>query len=599
MVIDLSNAVPFLIWFPEALLDWALFMAVSIAGLFFFGWAVSAVRLGPLVGLTKTWKTFARVAYDLASISPRRIWALSVLALKESLRRRIIVVFAIFLGLLLFAGWYLDPRSQDPAKLYLEFVLLSTSYLVLLMVLLLSTMSLPTDIKNRTLHTIVTKPTRSSEIVLGRIIGFTLIGTLLLAAMGALSFVFVERGLLHRHELTSADLRPEEGDSGANAVLVGKTGLTNNHRHEVRVLPSGAVKMELEQRHWHNVAVEKNGDKVTYKVDPRPEGLLTARVPIYGKLSFLSRTGQPAEKGINVGKEWTYRSYIEGGTMAAAVWSFSGITEEQFGRELPVEMTLSVYRSYKGTIEKGLAGSLILQNPKTGKKYEAKGFTARDYKVDQQFIPRTFTDANGKKIDIFKDVVVDGKLNVLVRCDEPMQYFGAAQADLYLHAKDESFALNFVKGFYGIWMQMVLLLTIGVFCSTFLSGAVAMVTSLGVMAGGFFHGFLTQVANRQTYGGGPFESVVRMLTQESITGDMTPGLLTTVVQRLDLIAASFLKIAGHVVPDFGQFSFVDFVAYGYNIPGDYVLRYTCILLAFVIPTVIAACFCLKVREVAR
>ena len=56
-------------------------------------------------------------------------------------------------------------------------MLTATSYLVLLLALFLSSLSLPADIKNRTLHTVVTKPVRPSEIVLGRILGFAAVGT--------------------------------------------------------------------------------------------------------------------------------------------------------------------------------------------------------------------------------------------------------------------------------------------------------------------------------------------------------------------------------------------------------------------------------------
>ncbi len=73
----------------------------------------------------------------------------------------------------------------------------TTSYLVLLLALFLSVFSLPGDLKNKTLHTVVTKPVRHSEIVLGRIIGFTVVCTFLLAVMGVLSYLFVVRGLAH------------------------------------------------------------------------------------------------------------------------------------------------------------------------------------------------------------------------------------------------------------------------------------------------------------------------------------------------------------------------------------------------------------------
>ena len=57
-----------------------------------------------------------------------------------------------------------------------------------------------------------------------------------------------------------------------------------------------------------------------------------ARVPVYGKLGFKNRSGEDAEKGVNVGDEWTYRSFIEGGSQAAAMWTFEGITESNFPR---------------------------------------------------------------------------------------------------------------------------------------------------------------------------------------------------------------------------------------------------------------------------
>ena len=117
----------------------------------------------------------------------------------------------VFIVLLLFAGWYLDRESIDPARLYLDFVLTATSYLVLLLALFLSSQSLPADIKNHTIYTVVTKPVRASEVVLGRIVGFTAVTTFLLVVMGLISYVFVERGLAHTHQLTAADLEPIKG----------------------------------------------------------------------------------------------------------------------------------------------------------------------------------------------------------------------------------------------------------------------------------------------------------------------------------------------------------------------------------------------------
>ena len=149
-------------------------------------------------GFGDTGRAWSAGVRDLLSMSPRRVRALSWLAIKESIRRKVIVVFAVFILILLYAGWFLDPKSTNPAVLYLSFVLTATSYLVLIMALFLSALSLPNDIKNRTLHTIVTKPVRTSEIVLARILGFMTVGTCLLVLMGVISYVFVVRGLRTR-----------------------------------------------------------------------------------------------------------------------------------------------------------------------------------------------------------------------------------------------------------------------------------------------------------------------------------------------------------------------------------------------------------------
>ena len=158
--------------------------------------------------------------------------ALAWLAVQESLRRRVLVGFGVFLLILLFAGWFLDTTTNDPATLYLSFVLTATTYLVLLMALFLSVFSLPADIKNKTIYTIVTKPVRPGEIVLGRILGFSVIGTLMLAVMGLFSYFFVVRVLDHTHEVEVDSLARSSATSRRQHAPAARS-LQQNHRHKV------------------------------------------------------------------------------------------------------------------------------------------------------------------------------------------------------------------------------------------------------------------------------------------------------------------------------------------------------------------------------
>jgi ABC-type transport system involved in multi-copper enzyme maturation permease subunit len=597
MPLELSDFTPFLTWLPLALLTWVGVVLCVVVLVAVAAWLVAAMRHGPVAATQRTSRLLWNLIADIVGISPRRVWALTRLAIQESIRKRVVVVFGVFILLLLFAGWFLDPGSTNPARLYLSFVLTATSYLVLLLALILSSLSLPVDIKNRTLHMVVTKPVRASEVVLGRILGFVAVGTLLLAVMGTISYAFVVRGLSHTHELTTDDLQPVEGAApGQTAALEGHTTLVNNHRHSVIVNPSTQQgRVEMEQGHTHKLVVGKDGK---YELGPA-EGMLLARVPIYGKLMFQDASGQPKERGVSVGDEWTYRSYIAGGTPAAAVWTFHGVTEEAFPTGLPVELNIGIFRTFKGNIEKGVAGSLSVRNPKTGKKVEVRVFETKEYVIDVQQIPRELQTPDGKKVDLFKDIVDDGTVEVWLQCAEPQQYLGAGQADMYLRARDASFALNFAKGYVGIWLQMSVVIALGVMFSTFLSGPIAVLATLGTLFGGFCGDFMFRLATGKTYGGGPFESLLRMVTQMSITGDMEPGAATTVAQSLDQVVEKFLHAMSMVLPDFGKFSFADYVASGFNVSGDTLLTSTCRALAFVLPVFVAGYLCLRTREVGK
>jgi ABC-type transport system involved in multi-copper enzyme maturation permease subunit len=602
METDLKDVVPFFDWLPTALLAWVAVLGCIAIFLLAIGWLLAAIRHNPIRGTQIIAKVLRNAVVDLVGMSPRRVWALARLVIKESIRRRIVVVFAVFIVILLFAGWYLDQESIDPARLYLNFVLTATTYLVLLLALFLSSQSLPTDIKNHTLYTVVTKPVRASEVVLGRVVGFTIITTVLLAVMGSISYVFVVRGLAHTHELTADDLH----GTGKSGELRGLTSDVKHHRHHVIVKTTRSGHSEVvepEQRHTHALTITGGGSATTYTLGPA-EGMLQARVPLFGTVQFFDRTGMPVAKGVNVGDEYQRRSYVEGASHAAIVWTFEGITPERFPDGLPVEMNIEVFRTWKANIEKRVLGSLSVRNPKTDIRaaqhdnpVKVSVFESREHEIDSHRIRPQFEVA-GKKYDLFKDFVHGGKVEIWLKCEDHQQYFGAAWDDLYLHAADNWFVWNFAKGYVGIWLQAVIIIALGVTFSTFLSGPVAMIATLGALIGGLFNEFMTKLANQQTYGGGPFESLYRMITQQNVTSLLPPGLQATVVQTLDQPSRLVLHLASRILPDFSRFSFSDKVAFGVNIPDATLLMYVCRMFAFVIPVFIVGYLCLRNREVA-
>lgn len=510
--------------------NWLQVVGVLIVVGLLLSWLFASIRRGGVGrGFGSVWRQALESAADLFGMTFRRIYALAQHSVKESLRKRILLVFVVFAAVFLFAGWFIRGDSPEQVKITISFVLTATSYLLLPAILLLVAWSLPGDIKARTLHTVVTKPVRRSEVVLGRALGFTFIGTLVLLTMGAVSLAYVYRS-----------------------------------------------------------------------VPPSEREELVARVPVYGTLSFLDRDGRPVREGRNVGHSWTYRSYIEGGTEEAAVWTFGDIPVNRLGDQLPLELTFEVFRTHKGDIGEGVRAVLTLINPQTGRSWMDYPFEVQEYQIVRRTIPRHVQDANtGESIDVFRDLVHEGELRVEARCISQAQLIGMARADLYIKAADASFLVNFAKGLFGIWLQMFLVVSIGVVASTFLSGPVAGLTTFAVVLCGFFIGFLRDLATGSIEGGGPLESLHRIWTGRNSMVELEPTFWVNVMQNIDAAFAKVMWALTFTVPDLAGYNTASFVANGFDIPMDVLGPNMLKTFAYAVPTLVLGYFFLKMREIAK
>ena len=594
----------FAAWFGPALL-WYVF-AASLVAVFAaaLAWLTQSVLYGPLAAGDRVYRGVLTGLADLAGMSPRRIWALARLAIQESLRRNVLVALALFLLIVLFAGWFLDPKSVNPGKLYLGFILGATNLLVCLVTLVLSVFSLPADIKAKAIQTVTTKPVRTGEIVLGRILGFSMVGAVLLAIMALIGWAFVVRSVSHGHAIAVEDVIELKDVGGTVTGFEGRTSLDRGHRHRVELDAAGNGWTDNVQGHRH--AVRRSGNGYTLGA---AEGMLEARRPLRGTLRFLDREGRPSTKGISVGSEWTYRQYIEGGSLAAAIWKFEGISDREYPNGLPLEMTVRVFRTYKGTIEKGIKGSVRVRNPASGLQSDPFYFTAREFTIDSLLIPRklasTSTDGGTRQVDLFQDIVADGRVEVILQCLEPAQYYGIAQADFYLRAGDGSFALNYAKSCLGILYSMLLVTAMGVMFSTFLGGPLALFATLAVVLVGQFREFIQRLFESQVTGdstiapgGGPIESLYRIVTQESITVELVPSPAVQIMKTVDTFLLAPMQLLAGIFPSLSSLGTSDFVAGGFDIPFDLVAAHGMETLGYLLAFFIAGAFCLRAREVA-
>jgi len=180
---------------PFALGHWALAVAVFLVVALLAALVISLMTRG-MSGPSRVIGRLRDGFVDMTSLSGRRIGALAMLTFKEAIRRKALMVFVVFAILFMFAGWFLSDttaRMDLQVKVYVSFVLTAVAWLTLPVVLLLSCWGIPEDIRLRSWHTVVTKPVHRSEVVIGRILGFVGIGTLVLAVMGIVGYVWIKR----------------------------------------------------------------------------------------------------------------------------------------------------------------------------------------------------------------------------------------------------------------------------------------------------------------------------------------------------------------------------------------------------------------------
>lgn len=569
---------------------------------FLVGLIVSVIKHGPGEGFLQMARTIGELfVVDIPKFSLRRVWAIAKLAIKESIRKKVLVVVGVFIVGMMFAGWYLDQNADHPARLYITFVLTMTNYMVILLGVFISCFSIPADIKSRTIYTIVTKPVRPLELFFGRVLGFMTIGTLVIASMGLLSYFFVVRGLYHEHEVET--INPDSRS--------GETSRVHRHRHTFTVNEGGNGQTDETKGHSHRV--RKVGEK--YVIEG-PSDDLTARVPIYAKkISFTGRDGVENE-GYNVGYISEYQKFIEGDSLSSAIWRFQGVSPSLFANEkfINYDMEISAFRTYKGDIVTPVGGIIYFRSTDQTVETERIAFKVKEFQTDRRKIPlkvkgaRKVKGANANEedkfepaeLDFFKDIASDGSFEVVIRCQDRGQYLGMAQADLYLRPSDRPFVWNFIKGYVSIWLQMLIVVSFGVMFSCFLSAPVGIIATCVVLVLGFVGSFVDQMYENKLGGGGLSESIIRLPTHQGSQQelDLSNPTLEAGLRRGDRIILYGILLLKNAAPNFASLGTADYVAYGVNLSGGLLSRHLTIAFGYFILTWIVSFFFLKTREMA-
>jgi ABC-type transport system involved in multi-copper enzyme maturation permease subunit len=536
--------------------------------LFLFGCAFAlAIALTPML-------------LNLGRLSGRRIWALAKLSFKEAIRRRILWTFSLLLLVFLFASWFFTSKPEDQLRTYVTTVYTVMTVLLLFTAILLAAFSIPADLRNQTIHTIVTKPVQRFEIILGRFLGYTFLMTLVLAVMTALSLVYVARGVDPDAAEESYKARvPIYGDE---LQIVG--GKNVGYEWDYRKYISGDTKEDYAVWTFRNLPrnLANRGDptvrcEFTFDIFRTTKGVENEGV----FCSFMFENWQ-AEPGNSQGMPANLDQYRQEKSKLNGLLANNTADLASLLKVPPTSTTLD----FQHAIDNHLAEKYHF--------YEILSKEIADFHTLFVDIPAgLFHNLNEWKLSTGRP-----PLRVVVRCESRTQYLGVAKADLYLMDRVRGFEQNFFKGAVGLWYRLCLVIGVAVTCSTYLSGVISLLATIFLYLLGLITDFIGQVAAHQALGGGPMEAFFRLVRREHPTMPLDQNPIVTVVQNLDKVSEWFFRMILYIIPDVDRFDMTRFVAEGFDIRGENLLLTGVLLVGYLLPWAALAYYLIRAREVA-
>lgn len=133
-----------------------------------------------------------------------RIWAIVENTYKEGLRQRILMLLILFSILVIIVSVFVGPFALGEApKIIRDVGLAAASLFGILVVIIIGSTIIHSDIEKRTIYTVITKPVKRSEIIVGKFLGLLLLTAMLVCAMAVIHqlVIYIFEGSFDPHLL--------------------------------------------------------------------------------------------------------------------------------------------------------------------------------------------------------------------------------------------------------------------------------------------------------------------------------------------------------------------------------------------------------------
>ncbi len=538
-------------------------------------------------------------AANVLKMRGRRIWALAKLGFKEASRAKLYWVFLLFLLPFLFpAKWYFLFKAENELRSTVSITAYAMNFVLLLPAVLLAAFSIPRDIRDQNIYTIVTKPVERFEIVFGRFLGYAGLLSVVLLLMTTVGWLYI---------LTTGVSKEAEADT-----------------YKARVPVRGKLVFASRKAEFQGTNVGREFDYRKYIAgDPSsPQRAVWSYARVPNSLTRGDRQHVPCEftfdifrmtKGVeNRGVDLTVR-----------------VTTRQAGQVPPVDMKDGTWRwadeargqqyakDAKDAVRKlrGLGPNEDV-NPESvfrfavpgSKEWEALNELTEKYGYFE-IAGKEIFDYHPESINIpvglFKNAQQPGgdaglpAISIAIKCQTGGQMLGVAEGDLYLLEGERKFAENYFKTSFGLWCRLCILVGIAIVLSTYLAGVIALLGAAVTFFCGYFGDHIADMATGNSSAGGPFRAVNSLLKAEQPTAQADPGnSLAKLTDGGDLFFSWMVRRFINVVPDLDSYSWTGYLSEGFSVPLECLAMNLLTTVGYLLPWFVLSFYLMRSREVA-
>jgi hypothetical protein len=587
------------------------------------------------------------IAIDLCTrIRWGRIWAMARLSWTEAVRGRVVWVFGFIALIFLFAGWFVSVKPEDQLRAYVRVIYWSISPLFLLTAGILGSFSIPNDVKNNSIHTIVTKPVEKFEIVLGRFFGYGAILTIGLFVVASLSLLYVLRGV--NEEAAKESFKARVPIYGTKLEFAG-TKLQQK---------AESVGREWGYRSYITCPTFSRRDALrqyaVWNFAEVPTDLADGDKPVLFEFAFDIFRLSKGDEGEGVNCTFTFADSTI--TAAAVEAKASAASKDRDKRVSARAKDLAKFSravisaeaeandpAERARLIQAAADDILESDPRFkaairdfGKTYVAETSPAgRDrlltqvteqsgYAIDRAIaaehricqvrsqVTDQHTQVSALAPGVLKILGADERnrddpgapaLRVFMSVDvaREAQMVGVAHQDFYIMNYEMPFWFNFLKGVVGLWCTFMLVLGVSLACSTYLSSVISLLGTMFLFIAGLFVDYLKDIAEKKIDGGGPLESALRIGGHMPLAAKLEDSPTKTLVDAIDGFFSWWIGRVMNLIPNVNRHDLVQYVANGFDIGMlDVLLLDNVLPLAgYLIPWAILAYYLMKYREIAN